>query len=231
MGLFLSGVQKRISKADIFTENVAKQEELGIRAFDQYGNGYKYVQFIAAATRGQVAISDHNDEDTLASSTDLLKVTQVATWTVNEYAGYNLYINDGTGEGQLRRIKSNTATVLTLEEALTTALSVADSDADVFSENHVILAPVTALVNTVVGIAVMTQTIAYYGWIQTSGVAEVLMGEASVAGGYVTPGDDTAGSAKNAGAGETIDDVTLIGYSMSANTAADKGCPIMLMGF
>lgn len=43
-----------------------------------------------------------------------------ASWTVNGYANYCVTIYDGTGEGQIRTIESNTATVLTVRDDWTT---------------------------------------------------------------------------------------------------------------
>lgn len=42
------------------------------------------------------------------------------SWTVNEWAGYEVAIYDGTGAGQYRTVQSNTATVLTVSVAWTT---------------------------------------------------------------------------------------------------------------
>jgi hypothetical protein len=41
-------------------------------------------------------------------------------WTINNYAGYEVAIYDGTGAGQYRTISSNTATALTISVAWTT---------------------------------------------------------------------------------------------------------------
>lgn len=234
MTLFLSGVQKRISKAELFTEDAAAEEKVGQVAFDQYGNVYRYVQFKdAVAARGKIVITDTNDEDTLASSTDLLQITQAgASWTSNQYAGYLIHINDGTGEGQVRRVRSNTATVLTLEQALATALSVTDSDGIVFSASHCKIAAITTLIQAVQGVSLMAHTDEYFGWLQIGGVAEVLIGEAAAVNEYVTPGDDTTGQVKKLGADETIDDVTIVGRVEVANANADKGVPVkLLLGF
>jgi len=231
MGLFLSGLQKRISKAELFKESASKQEDLGQIALDQYGNTYRYVQLKnAIGARGKLVITTKTAEATLASSTDLLEVTQAAAgWTANQYAGHSLFIDDGTGEGQVRRIKSNTETVLTLEQALTTALSVADSDGTVFSENHVNISAITATIQAVQGVSVMAHTDEYYGWIQIGGVAEVLVGAAVATDTYITPGDDTTGQGKVVGGGATIDTVTLVGRTEVANSNADTGIPTKLL--
>ena len=57
---------------------------------------------------------------TATSGTTTTLTDSGASWPVNEWAGYKLYIYTGTGKGQITNITSNTATVLTFP-TLTTA--------------------------------------------------------------------------------------------------------------
>lgn len=54
---------------------------------------------------------------TSATATTLVKST--ATWTVNNFANFQVRIDAGTGAGQIRTITSNTATTLTVSSAWT----------------------------------------------------------------------------------------------------------------
>jgi hypothetical protein len=54
------------------------------------------------------------DSGTATSGTTISLTDTGKTWTVNEYIGDYLVITAGTGNGQIRRITSNTATALTV---------------------------------------------------------------------------------------------------------------------
>lgn len=222
------------------TNESTPTEQPGSYAQNEWGEEYRYVKTKDALSRGKlVKVSGYtsglSDEDTLSSNLDTggeyhkRIVTQSgASWTSGHWYGCYLYINDGTGEGQLRRIIKNDATTLTLETALTTALSVSDSDGVIFADWQVELSPITVLTQKPMGVAVNTVTAGNYCWIKTGGVAEVLAGEGLTAGEYCTPGDDTTGSVLNIDSGETPDDIAIVGTSMIANSNADKGVPVFL---
>lgn len=60
------------------------------------------------------------DTGTATSGSTTTLVNTISSWTVNEWAGYSLYIYSGTGSGQIVKITSNTSTVLTFP-AISTA--------------------------------------------------------------------------------------------------------------
>lgn len=227
------------TKLESTNEEVAT-EELGSLATNEFGEFYRYVKSKDALTRGQCVKQSGYDSgladiDTLSSNLDTggqyhkRIVTQSgAGWTAGYWVGTNLYINDGTGEGQLRRIIKSDAETLTLDAELTTALAIADSDGIIFSQWQVELSPITTLLQKVLGAAVNTVTATYHTWIKCKGLAEVKAGEAMTAGEGCSPGDDTTGSVKKLGSGETIDDVYVVGNVALANTNADVGVPVYL---
>jgi len=227
------------SKLDSTNELVAS-EELGSVATNELGEMYRYVKTKDALSRGQIVkqsgyTSGLSNEDTLSSNLATGStwhkriVTQSgAAWTAGFWNGCYLYINDGTGEGQLRRIVKNNSTELYLDAALDTALAVADSDGIIFSPWQVELSPITTLLQKVLGVAVCTVTAGNYTWIKCQGLAEVKAGEAMTAGEPCSPGDDTTGSVKKYANGETPDDVYNVGTVALANANADKGVPVYL---
>ncbi|NDC57823.1 MAG: hypothetical protein EBZ50_03135 [Alphaproteobacteria bacterium] len=65
-----------------------------------------------------VQASGDTAQTTTGGSTTTL-VRSGASWTVNQWAGWYCWISAGTGAGQMARIVSNTATTLTLVDAVT----------------------------------------------------------------------------------------------------------------
>ena len=225
------GQGPEISEVLLSANDSTAKFPLGTRVTDVYGDEFIYVSNGEASTalsRGKVVMPEAAvDTDTWSSDTDKLVLTDTGAMTAGAYAGWLAYVNDGTGEGQLRRIKTNSVYTLTLEEALTTSLSVSDSDLLIFQPYLVNLATASTQVPPI-GVAVGAITAAYYGWVQTSGIAEVLGGGALVAGKYVKLADDTAGQVLVAADGNDLYDITVIGIALQANTNADKGVPVLL---
>ncbi len=62
----------------------------------------------------------NEDQGTATASDDSELTDSSKSWTVNTYANYAVYIYDGTGEGQIRGISSNTSDTLTLDSSWTT---------------------------------------------------------------------------------------------------------------
>lgn len=218
--------------ADWNANDATPAHALGTIGEDDSGFRYLYVKNGEASTafaRGKVAMMEAAvDVDTVSSSTDKLSITEAAAgWTPGAYASYFVYVNDGTGQGQLRKVKGNDATTLFLETALTTSLDVADSDIVLFNPHVVNLATASGQI-VPIGVAVGAITAAYYGWVQISGLAEVLAGAALTANLAVKVGDDTAGQVTVIADGNDLYDANIIGWSLYANTSADVGAPVWL---
>lgn len=210
--------------------DATQQHSLGARAFDEDGGEWMYVKNSSTAlARGTVVMPAASVNQDLWSSDSTLKILTkaAAAMTAGAYSGWYAYVNEGTGQGQLRKIASNTVTTITLEEALTSALAVADSDLLIFNPYVVDVATVSAQVPPI-GVAQNTITANYYGWVKVAGVAEVLAGGVLVKGLYAKLADDTAGQVLVAANTNDLFDITVIGIALQANTNADVGVPIML---
>lgn len=175
---------------------------VGTLVMTRDGRCFRYVQMTgAAALLGSVlqAAADVG-EDTVSSSSDLMQIETGGvdtTWTAGDFVGDFVYVDDGTGEGQCRRIVANGTTWLRLDRALTTALAVADSDITIIRPYKVRKA-LAAITTPVAGVAVAAITQNYYGWMQVYGFCEhVLIDDAtSTAGTYLVVDDATVGTAK-----------------------------------
>ena len=213
------------------TANDATQQfPLGQRATDELGNEWKYIQAGASGVvRGKVLmpLAKTAIAATMTTDTDKLVITKAsAGWTPGLWSGRFIYIDAGTSEGDMRLIRKNSATTITVDTAITTTFT-GTTTAEVFHPFICDLA--TASSQTLpVGVAGGSITSSYYGWAQVSGVAEVLAGDVMVAGVYAVLGDDTAGQVIPAANTNDMYDVTAIGIALTANASADVGCPIML---
>lgn len=74
---------------------------------ESIGDGYLRLNFNAAEASGTSSGSN-----TMSTLNDTTK-----TWTANQYVGYGVKITSGTGSGQTRTVKNNTATSLGLNHA------------------------------------------------------------------------------------------------------------------
>lgn len=86
-------------------------------AADPYGAGVT-TNGTAGSYIGQTWVTSVTSTATAGAATTL--TDSVQTWTVDAYANLTVRITGGTGAGQIRRIASNTATVLTVTTAWTT---------------------------------------------------------------------------------------------------------------
>ena len=118
-----------------------------------------------------------------------------AAWTPNIYVGwYYQTATAMTGSTEPIKIVGNTATTLTLEKQITTALTTAGTD-----DGEIIAVNAAGILSTAndlsvhsigVGIGAITQN--YYGWVQIQGPAAV-WSDAVTEGYGVCPGGDAAG--------------------------------------
>lgn len=125
--------------------------------------------------------------------------TSTVTVTLNAWAGGFVMVTQTPGQGYQYKIKGNTAATsaavtVYLEDPIVIALT-ASSQIDIIPSPYsgVIVNP-TAATGSIVGVAVTVITNAQYGWIQTSGPANLL------AQGTIVVGEEVAASSTTAGA-------------------------------
>lgn len=171
----------------------------------------------------------NTDVDTVSSSTNsssqVVYITEgSAGWTVGDYQDHWVIVDDGTGEGQLGKIKDNSTDTLELyvDYAFGTALAVADSDIVIRHEPDAEKIPVTTLVTPLKGVAQVAFASADYGWFLKRGIGGVLAGEVITINVSLTSGDDTEGTAEIGDTAKGLFDENHIGRCLVANTTADK---------
>lgn len=152
--------------------------------------------------------------------------------TANEYAEGYLSVNDGTGEGHIYKIKSHPAAdasatlKVKLYDGINVAL-VASATSEVsllHNPYYGVIISVADQANCPVGVAVIATTAAYYCWVQTWGVANVLADEA------VAQGDECTIGTSVVGAVEAVDAVgePRVGISMCGAMVDTEYKPVML---
>ena len=229
------GAEKKTSSTII--ANLA----LGTRGITPDGRVFRYVETgasdIAAGAVVQAAAGTAaHDKDLIvvaaAAGATTVTINTSGTYTEDQYKDGYMYINSGTGAGEVYRIKSNTAVsgatgmVLTLDEldGLVTALTAGSSNCEVgLSTNpykDVIISP-TTVSNVAIGVAPTPLTANYYGWIQTWGPASVLANAAGVIGQHVRVGGaSTAGGTEDMDFDGSNENEQLIGVQMLIAPAA-----------
>lgn len=170
------------------------------------------------------------DVDTVSSSSnangDVVFITESsAGWTVGDFQDNWVVVNDGTGEGQLGKIKDNTSERLELyvDYALSTDLDVSDSDiviVPVPDAEELDASSTNAPIN---GVAQVAFASGDDGWFLIKGIGGVTIGDtAAEVDELVVPGSDAAGGAIGIGNDADREDESVIGKALVANTTADK---------
>lgn len=204
---------------------------LGQRAMTPDGREWQFVKNNSTIVTGNIVIPNTvASADLWSSSTDnqgrIVYLTRAASaMTTGLYEDAIGVVDDGTGVGQTFKIRTNNPTTLTLypETALSTALSVSDSDLTWIGMSNVIIAAITSKIQMTQGAFQVSAASGDYGWILTNGDGRAIAGEVLVVGGGFTSGDDTAGQViKNIATESSITAQTL-GYCIVANAAADQG--------
>lgn len=206
---------------DVYETSTTRKARLGQVIEDENGNKYIYAKASEALSQGMILVATTAADDTVSSNTAKTIIETVTGLTADENVGGYVIIDDGTGEGQVRKCIANTTTTITLDRALDTALDVADSDVTILRPHIVEKAAVTTEDQPVVGVAPEDVASGSYFWMQVSGTAGVLTGAAAAAAVQLSPGDDTEGTAKTIGAGVTSEDTNVIGHVEVASPAAD----------
>lgn len=222
----------RISFQNVYQTITARGEfKLGERAMTPDGREWVFAQAQSAVATSLIAVPDGvTSADLWSSSTDsqgrIVYLTRAAsTMTVGQFEDGIGVVDDGTGVGQTFKIKTNSATTLTLypETALGTALSVSDSDLTLRTMAYVDPAAITDKVQSAVGCPQVSFAAADFGWLLTEGDGRVLAGEVLVVGKNFTTGDDTVGQVVKGVTATGPFDAQSLGFCLVANAGADQG--------
>lgn len=205
--------------------------KLGERGITPDGREWKFVKNSSTIALGNIVIpAAVVDTDLWSSSTDnqgrIVYLARAAnSLTVGAYEDAIGMVNQGTGVGQTFKIRTNSATTLTLypETALATALAVADSDLNYIGMANVIIAAITSTVQMTQGAFQVSAASGDYGWILTEGDGRAVAGEVLVVGKGFTSGDDTAGQVIKGVTAKGAFDEQNLGYCIIANDGADQG--------
>jgi hypothetical protein len=221
-----------VSFQQVYQTITARGEfKLGQRAMTPDGREWVFVKAEGAIGNSLIAIPNTvSSADLWSSSTDMqgriVYTTRAAsTMTTGFYEDNIGVVDDGTGRGQTFKIRTNNPTTLTLypETALTTALSVVDSDLTWIGMSNVIIAAVTSKVQMAQGAPQVSFSSGDYGWILTNGDGRAIPGNTLVVGAGFSTGDDTAGQVIVAVTAEGPFNAQNLGYAIVANAAADIG--------
>lgn len=209
----------QIAAQDIRKISSVKQHRLGAIGYTRDGRVYRYAQAGAstlAPGKMNVAATVNSDatNKTIARTYDA-GVMQVVfdaggTLVADAYAEGYLTINDATGEGISYAVKGNTAVTgagevtVDLEEPTATALTIDVSEASLTKNPwDDIVISVTDQLDMAVGVANVSLTTLYYGWVQTRGVCSVLADETLPVGSNLVVGSGVAGAVEEQDTDET----------------------------
>ena len=221
-----------ISFQNVYNTTTARGEfKLGQRASTPDGREWQFIKANTAIANSLIAVPNAvTSADLWSSSTDnqgrIVYLTRAAsTMTTGEFEDGIGVVDDGTGRGQTFKIKTNNATTLTLypETALTTALSVSDSDLTLMTMSECDPAAVTSKVQMAQGAVQVSFAASDYGWILTNGDGRCIAGSTLVVGAGFTTGDDTVGQVIVGVTATGPYDAQNLGYAIVANAAADIG--------
>jgi hypothetical protein len=201
----------QVQPSDLYAFTSTAQADLGAKASTGDGREFVYVKagataLVAGTLQQAPAIVANLQNVAVAAAQAVgdktLTLTISSTAVVaNEYDGGIVVINDAAGEGQTMRIASHTSgtitsIVLTLEDALVTAVTTSSEAAVMHNPyNGVIINPTTPTAKPV-GVAISKITAGYYGWIQTKGMVSCLNDGGTAVGLAVAPSQGTAGAVK-----------------------------------
>jgi len=223
----------QISFQNVYQTITARGEfKLGERASTPDGREWQFVKGTESIGAGAAVVPVAAvSADLFSSSTDsqgrIVYLTRAASsMTVGAYEDWIGYVDAGTGVGQSFKIRTNSATTFTLypENALSTALSVSDSDLTWIGMSNVELSAVTSKLQMCQGGVQVSFVSGDYGWVLTNGDGRALAGDSTlvVGAGFMT-GDDVEGQVDVAVTAEGPRDFQNLGYAIVANSASDIG--------
>lgn len=229
-----------------YEQSASQLYPLGARLLHHDGRVFRY----ASAGGSDLVAGDLIQSAVNGGTTTLQKDLTVATSSaVGAYAGYatvatdtiaaNLFtdgyyiVSDGTaaqGCGTMYQIKSHPTSAaasiaFTFYEPIRVAITAGSSKVGLMTNPYkaVIQAPVTTPTGMIVGVAPIAVTTLYYCWLQTWGLANVLIKTATTAGTAVVRDVVAAGSAGVQAAGASSLGTEVIGYAPSVTDTTDNG--------
>lgn len=221
----------RISFQDVAQTTTAQgQTTPGSVAQTPDGATWIYVKSAEAISAGNVVVPDTAvGVDTVSSSADnlgrIVYITEAsAGWTVGAFAGAYGVVDDGTGVGQVFKVMDNTVDTLILfpSYALTTALSVSDSDITLTFPNLVDKSAITDKAQQATGIAQVDFASGEFGWVLKQGTGKVIAGEVLTVDLSFVTGDNTEGQVVKGTTANGAFDEQYLGYCRVANAGADQ---------
>lgn len=222
----------QISFQDVYQTITARgQFPLGQRAMTPDGREWVFINTAGAIAKNLIAIPNTvTTLTTVSSSTDnqsrIVYLTDTdASMTTGAFQDAIGLVNTGTGSGQGFKVKTNTATVVTLypDTALSTALSVSDSGIALKTMSRVIIAAVTSKIQQVVGATQTAFASGDYGWLLTEGDGTVVAGEVLIIGSNFVSGAATAGEVLKGTTAKGPFDEQNLGMCLVANSGSDLG--------
>jgi len=219
-----------ITFQSVFDTPTTAESKLNAIAQTPDGRVWEYLKATEAISQYMVVSNPANtDVDTVSSSQNSLSqnvyITEAsAGWTTGDFQDHWVIVDDGTGEGQIAKVKDNTADTLELysDFAFGTALDVTDSDIVIRHYPDAEKVAVTTLVTPLKGVAQVAFASGDYGWFLKRGIGGVLAGEVITINVSLTSGDDTEGTAEIGDTAKGLFDENHIGRCLVANTTADK---------
>ena len=176
---------------------------------------------------------------TSAGATSFTSGTSL-TVTKDQYADGYAYFNDGPGEGQIYKVKSNTAVSsatglsITIDEpdGIITALTTSSLFGLMYSpyKDVKIIDGDGTMTTGPVGVTAMPVTADYFCWVQTAGPAAILMGaQVDIVGDAITWSQESgeSGTAERTDYSDEADNAT-IGQSMGIPSVATDYSWVML---
>lgn len=161
------------------------------------GRSFRYAKSAAGSSKGKLQLAPTPDTalHNLAVTATAAGATQVSitpgatTASAGVFDEGYMVVNDVDGEGQTYKIKHNPAiassTAFTLElfDPISTALT-ASSEVSLVHNTYNGVVEGSSTTIQPAGVPLRTITSAYYGWLQTHGVAAVLCGTTGTLGAY-----------------------------------------------
>jgi len=137
--------------------------------------------------------------------------------TTDAYVGYYFQVaTGGTGSTEAIKIVANTATTLTLEKSIGTALAAGGTDdGEIIPPKGVVrLTAVTTPSQNTAGVGIGTITENYFGWVQKEGQGNVICSSAVTEGYPITPGGASVTGQAMVGTSAATDEI--IGFVRAA---------------